>query len=40
MQFLSERRYIAFVVDEKVQFYRKAGRKELERQVLRSTLAM
>jgi hypothetical protein len=33
MQFLSGRRYIAVVVDGKVQFYGKAGLDELERQV-------
>ena len=33
MQFLSERRYIAVVVDGKVRFYGKAVLKELERQV-------
>jgi len=33
MQFLSGRRYIAVVVDGKVQFYEKAGLDELERQV-------
>jgi hypothetical protein len=33
MQFLSARRYIAVVVDGKVQFYGKAGREELERPV-------
>jgi hypothetical protein len=32
MQFLSGRRYIAVVVDGKVQFYGKAGLGELERQ--------
>ena len=31
MQFLSGRRYIAVVVDGKVQFYVKAGREALER---------
>ena len=33
MQFLSGRRYIAVVVDGKVQFYGKTGREELERPV-------
>ena len=33
MQFLSGRRYIAVVVDGKVQFYGKAGLDELEKQV-------
>ena len=33
MQFLSGRRYIAVVVDGKVQFYGKAGLDELKRQV-------
>ena len=33
MQFLSGRRYIAVVVDGKVQFYRRTGREELERPV-------
>ncbi|MGA7769911.1 MAG: hypothetical protein WCA27_27240 [Candidatus Sulfotelmatobacter sp.] len=33
MQFLSERRYIAVVVDGKVQFYGKAGLDELKGQV-------
>lgn len=33
MQFLSARRYIAIVVEGKVQFYGKAGLEELERQV-------
>jgi len=33
MQFLSGRRYVAVVVDGKVQFYGKAGLDELERQV-------
>ena len=32
MQFLSRRRYIAVVVDGKVQFYGKAGREQLEHQ--------
>jgi hypothetical protein len=33
MQFLSGRRYIAAVVDGRVQFYGKAGLDELKRQV-------
>jgi len=33
MQFLRERRYVAVVVDGKVQFYGKAGLDDLERQV-------
>jgi hypothetical protein len=33
MQFLSRRRYIAVVVDGKVQFYEKAALDELKRQV-------